>query len=242
MNNTWIASVLQSYDWLSALIALAGIIFLFKTGKYLAFKVPSLQRMRELNTEEDAKRMAQAKYPPLVKAGNRVGFLSNVAFFSAVLPFCITAQPQSIATVLGHTLVVLMVYDFFYYLAHRFWFHSNGFMRKIHAVHHQARNPSYIDASYVHPAEVLVGMWLYILTVLILALFIGPFHIVTMVLTYLIFMVMNTINHTRVELPYFPFKTLTWVVAKHHVHHENMHKGNYATITLLFDKMFGTLD
>ena len=38
------------------------------------------------------------------------------------------------------------------------------------------------------------------------------------------------------------FRTLSWITAKHHVHHENMHKGNYATITLFYDKLFGTLD
>ena len=44
------------------------------------------------------------------------------------------------------------------------------------------------------------------------------------------------------KLPYFPFRTLSWITAKHHVHHENMHKGNYATITLFYDKLFGTFD
>ena len=47
---------------------------------------------------------------------------------------------------------------------------------------------------------------------------------------------------THVDLPYFPFKTLSWITAKHHRHHENMQMGNYATITLIYDKMFGTFE
>ena len=40
----------------------------------------------------------------------------------------------------------------------------------------------------------------------------------------------------------FPYRILTWISTKHAVHHENMRKGNYATITLLYDKLFGTLE
>jgi sterol desaturase/sphingolipid hydroxylase (fatty acid hydroxylase superfamily) len=32
------------------------------------------------------------------------------------------------------------------------------------------------------------------------------------------------------------------LIHKHHVHHVNMGMGNYATITMLYDRMFGTLD
>ncbi|MBE9538969.1 MAG: sterol desaturase family protein, partial [Proteobacteria bacterium] len=81
-----------------------------------------------------------------------------------------------------------------------------------------------------------------VVSIALLAALMGPFHVVTIILSFAIYVQINTINHTFVDLPYFPFKTLSWVTAKHHVHHINMHKGNYATITLLFDKLFGTLD
>jgi sterol desaturase/sphingolipid hydroxylase (fatty acid hydroxylase superfamily) len=112
----------------------------------------------------------------------------------------------------------------------------------VHAVHHQARNPTYIDAHYVHPMETFIGLGLFFLCIALLAVLLGPFHVVTVVLTYVLYTQLNIINHTLVELPYFPFRTLTWITAKHHVHHENMHKGNYATITLFYDRLFGTLD
>ena len=73
-------------------------------------------------------------------------------------------------------------------------------------------------------------------------LMLAPMHAATVAVAYLIYVQINQINHCKVELPYFPFKTLTWITEKHAVHHENMHKGNYATITLLYDKLFGTLD
>ncbi len=36
--------------------------------------------------------------------------------------------------------------------------------------------------------------------------------------------------------------TLNWITIRHDAHHLDMHKGNYATITLLYDRMFGTLE
>jgi sterol desaturase/sphingolipid hydroxylase (fatty acid hydroxylase superfamily) len=94
----------------------------------------------------------------------------------------------------------------------------------------------------VHPRETFVGLALFMGSIVVLAALMGPFPVPTLVITYLVFFQINQINHTFVDLPYFPFKTLSWITARHHVHHENMQRGNYATITLFFDKVFGTLD
>jgi sterol desaturase/sphingolipid hydroxylase (fatty acid hydroxylase superfamily) len=112
----------------------------------------------------------------------------------------------------------------------------------VHALHHQARNPSHIDAFYVHPVETVIGILLFMGTIVALYFVLGTFHALTLAVCYVIFVQLNTINHTRVDLPYFPFKTLTWITRKHHVHHIDMQKGNYATITLFYDWVFGTLD
>jgi sterol desaturase/sphingolipid hydroxylase (fatty acid hydroxylase superfamily) len=242
MNNEWLSYVWQHYNILASLLALAIIATITIVGKRLLFSVPALGDMRARNKEKDKERWVQAKYPPVVRSTQRVGMYCNITLFLVLLPFCITWEPQPWWRIPLDTFVILMVYDFVYYLSHRFWFHGQGPMRKIHAVHHQARDPSYLDAHYVHPLETFVGLALYIASIVLLAAVMGPFHVATIVLTYLIFTNINQINHIYFDLPYFPFKTVNWIVAKHHVHHENMHKGNYATITLFYDKIFGTLD
>ena len=242
MSNEWLMSVWNHYNILGSLLALAGIAAITIVGKKLTFAVPVLGKMRDLNKEKDKPKWAQEKYPPVVRATQKMGLYCNVTFFLLLLPFCITFTAQPIWRVLLDTFIILMFYDFLYYLSHRFWFHGQGWMRKIHAVHHQARNPTYLDAHYVHPFETFVGLALYMGSIVLLAALLGPFHIATIILTFLIFTLINQINHTYVDLPYFPYKALNWMVAKHHVHHENMHKGNYATITLFYDKIFGTLD
>lgn len=226
----------------ASLLALALIALITRTGKWLVFKHPALAQMRDLNREKDKEKWAQEKYPPIVRANQRVGLWLNLTFFILVLPLCITVETQSILTILLDCFVILMFYDFFYYLAHRFWFHGNGAMRRIHAVHHQARKPTYLDAHYVHPRETFVGLGMFVLCFPLLASIMGPFHVAAVVITYVIYVQINIINHTFVDLPYFPFKTLNWITAKHHVHHIDMHRGNYATITLFYDKLFGTLD
>ncbi|HEY6131276.1 MAG TPA: sterol desaturase family protein [Halioglobus sp.] len=242
MNNDWLFYVWDHYHIVYSLLALAGIAAITIVGKKLMFSVPALGERREFNKAKDKDKWAQAKYPPVVRATQKTAMYCNLTFFLLLLPFCITMSAQPVWEVLLDIFIILMVYDFFYYLSHRFWFHGQGPMRKIHAVHHQARNPTYLDAHYVHPFETFVGLALYMGSIVVLAALLGPFHIVTIVLTFLIFTSINQINHTYLELPYFPYTGLTWAAAKHHVHHENMHKGNYATITLFYDKIFGTLD
>ncbi|MBP8924966.1 MAG: sterol desaturase family protein [Pseudomonadales bacterium] len=231
----------MNYDWQAGVVLLATIVVLTKIGYFLAFRIPDLQRMRELNREQDQLKRAKEKYPPVIRANNRIGLATNALFFLALAPFVITLEAQPWWRYPLDLFLILMIYDFAYYLTHRFLFHGPILLR-VHALHHQARDPTYIDAFYVHPLETFIGIALFMGTVLALGAGIGPFNAFTVVAAYLAFMQLNTINHTKVQLPYFPWRNLSWITAKHAVHHENMQKGNYATITLLYDRLFGTLD
>src|SRR5690606_10614773 len=84
---------------------------------------------------------------------------------------------------------------------------------------------------------------LYFATIVLLGLLgLAPFHVATIVVSNFIYIQLNQINHCRIDLNYFPFRTLSWIAMKHDAHHIDMHKGNYSTITLLYDKLFGTLE
>lgn len=233
---------MMAYDWRAGLVLFAMVVALTLVTKFLAFKVPALERERRSNLQADKTKLALNKYPPVVKAGRWVGALSNLVFFAAVAPFCVTLAPQPWWRVLVDIVAVLMIYDLCYYLMHRFLFHGQGYFHRIHGLHHQARSPTHIDAYYVHPLETFMGLNLFLYLIPALAALLGAFHVVAIGLAYVIYVQLNILNHCRVDLPYFPFKTLTWITAKHAVHHRNMRMGNYATITLLYDKLFGTLD
>lgn len=232
----------MTYDWQAGLVLLALVVTLTKVLKFFLFKVPALEQERMNNRELDKPKLALEKYRPIISSTQRVGALSNLVFFTLVAPFVVTLSPQPWWHTPVDIFIILMVYDFFYYLTHRFLFHGQGYLRRVHAVHHQARSPTYIDAHYVHPLETFIGLNLFLVLIPLLSLVLGIFNVVTVAICFVIYTQLNILNHCRVDLDYFPFKTIRWITAKHAVHHENMHKGNYASITLLYDKVFGTLD
>jgi sterol desaturase/sphingolipid hydroxylase (fatty acid hydroxylase superfamily) len=129
-----------------------------------------------------------------------------------------------------------------YYLAHRFLFHD-GPLRKVHALHHQAHTPTFIDAQYVHPVETCLGLSLFLISIPIVALIEGaPLNTLSVTLAAVIFTQINTINHTYVNLPRFPYRSLNYLTGIHATHHVDMTKGNFATLTMAYDRLFGTYE
>ncbi len=232
----------MSYDWLAALAFIATLVLLTTVAQWVVFRIPALARMRELNREADRVKLSRPRFREAVKRNNRSGLLTNLVFYVAVLPFCVSLEPRPLWRNLVDIVLVLMVFDFFYYLTHRFLFHGKA-LRKVHALHHQARTPTYVDALYVHPLETFIGLALFLGTIpLIAALGGGPLNAFAMAVATLIFTQLNTINHTYVNLPYFPFKTVDAITSLHAAHHVDMNHGNYATLTMLYDWLFGTLE
>jgi sterol desaturase/sphingolipid hydroxylase (fatty acid hydroxylase superfamily) len=211
-------------------------------GRLLAFRVPALRRMRELNLEADRAKLSRKRFSEAVKRNNRAALLTNLGFYLAVLPFCLDLEPRPLWRHAVDAVAVLMVFDLLYYLTHRFLFHGRA-LRKVHALHHQARTPTYVDGLYVHPLETAIGLALFLGSIpLIAALGGGTLGAYPMAVATLIFTQLNTINHCYVNLPYFPFRTLSRITALHAAHHVDMSHGNYATLTMLYDRLFGTLE
>jgi sterol desaturase/sphingolipid hydroxylase (fatty acid hydroxylase superfamily) len=198
--------------------------------------------MRDLNREADESKLARPRVGDAVKASGIAGMVTNLVFYFAILPFCVNLEPQPLWRNLIDILVVLMVFDLMYYLTHRFLFHGRA-LRKVHALHHQARTPTYIDALYVHPLETSIGLVLFLGSIPLIAALQGtPLNAFAMAIATLTFTQLNTINHTFVNLPYFPFKTLHYITGVHHAHHVDMNQGNYATLTMFYDWLFGTYE
>lgn len=234
------------YNWLAGLVAMALIIGLTLIGQRIAFAIPAIARTRERNNEQnrDKWRNKGHKYQHRVKASQKIGLAFTLGFYVLVLPFIVTLEPQPLWRIALDAFLVLMIYDFFYYLTHRFLFHGQGYFRRVHAVHHQARSRvSSIDSHLLHPWEIFIGIALFYLVTLGYAMVVGqPFQVATIVLTSIVYTQLNQINHCRIDLDGFPWRTLNWIAMKHDAHHLDMHKGNYATLTLLYDWLFGTLE
>ena len=230
------------YDWKAALAFFVTLVVLTVVGRRLVFMVPSFQRMRELNYEVDRRKLSRGRFKKAVKASNNTGLYTNLAFYVTVLPFCISLETRPLWQYVVNILAVLMVFDFFYYLTHRFLFHGRA-LRKVHSLHHQALQPTHIDALYVHPLETTIGLVLFLFSIPLVAAISGaPLNAFSMAVATLIFTQVNTLNHTYVNLPHFPFKTVDWITSIHAAHHVDMNRGNFATLTMLYDWLFGTLE
>ncbi len=246
MDIPFLAWLPAGYHWQLSLAAAIGIAALTFIAGRLALLVPAFRAERARNVAARDAKMAKPHYAANQAWNRKWGPVFMVVIFAGILPFCLTLEPQPWWQIPRDVVVILLFYDFFYYLVHRFLFHDGGFMGGplmwVHAVHHRQHNPCRQDSSYIHPIEVALGLGLYAASILVLSRLMGPFHVATIVITWVAFSQINLHNHDLWETDRFPFRYLNTMAQMHHNHHAKFTGGNFATITLLYDWMFGTLD
>lgn len=232
----------MDYNWMAALAFVVTLVVVSKVGVFLIFKIPALQKTRQMNRDVDRVKLSKKRFRNAVKVNNKAGLVTNAIFYVTILPFCVSFQTAPLWRYVVETLAILLIFDFFYYLTHRFIFHGK-ILRKVHAFHHQARKPTHIDALYVHPLETVIGLVLFLMSIPLVAFLSGgPLNFLPVAVATLIFTHCNTLNHVWVNLPYFPFRYIDWVTSVHAAHHVNMDSGNYATLTMAYDWLFGTFE
>ena len=136
----------------------------------------------------------------------------------------------------GQWLLAILTYDFLDYLLHRMLFHGRGWLRKMHATHHVIRRPTAPDSLYLRPLETALSLFLLAMS----CVFVGSVTPPVFFLIFSTYTVLNIYAHSGLDLPFFPFRALTYMAKKHDLHHSNMRTGNYASMTPLFDMIFGT--
>lgn len=244
--NMLFATLLEHYHGLLSLFAFAGIFAVTFVGKQLLLLVSAFQEANQLNEDTFHKKMERPGYAANQAWNRKWGLTYYAVIFGLILPFTLTMEAQPWWNILLDIVVILMFYDFFYYLVHRFLFHDNGFLGGplvwVHAVHHRQHNPCRADSSYIHPLEVALGLGLYVASIFVLSRFMGNFHVVTVIITWVAFSQINLHNHDLWKVDRFPFRYLAYMSKMHHNHHGKFTGGNYATISLIYDWVFGTLD
>ena len=247
MDTSFTATLLADYQWQLSLMAFVGIMggsFLAK--QLLVLLVPTFREASRVNKAAYADKMEKPAYAANQRWNRKWSPLNLVVIFGLILPFCLTLDAQPWWQMLLDMVVILMFYDFFYYLVHRYLFHDAGFLGGpliwVHGVHHRQHNPCRGDSSYIHPIEVMMGLGLYAASIFVLSRFMGDFHVLTIIVTWIAFSEINLHNHDLWKADKFPFKYLNTMSVMHHNHHAKFTGGNFATITLLYDWMFGTLD
>lgn len=218
---------------LSVVLLLSGVLLL---ASKLAYHWPRLASAR-IHPEPGRKLRGARLYPRVF--GNMA--LSGVLVFVLVYatrPWLIVEGSPSGGRLLLDAFLVLTLYDFLYYWMHRVAFHQWGYLRKVHVVHHAVRHPHSIDSLYLHPIETFLGLALLVVCTMIL----GPVHAATFSVTFAVYSFLNILVHSGLDLPFFPLRALSFLARKHDIHHTSMKGGNYASLTPIFDKLFGTAE
>ena len=239
-------SMLANYHWLLSLITGFSIIALTMIMNRLLARLATFRNARQVNKESFTRKMERPNYAAVHTRNHKWAALYLSVIFGLLLPFCLTAAPQPWWRIPRDVVVILMVYDFFYYFTHRYLFHDNGVLGgpllQMHAVHHRQHNPCRGDSNYLHPLEIAIGLGLYVATIFILSRFMGNFQVATIVITWVAYTELNLHNHDLWDADHFPFKTFHAASKLHHFHHIRFTGGNFATISPLYDWLFGTLD
>lgn len=158
-------------------------------------------------------------------------------------PWVIDAdKPPSALAIVTESVMILLIYDLGYYLLHRFVLHEWKPGRRIHAVHHMIRTPYARDSLWIHPVETALGIALLMASTLLTTQIVGPVSPWSFGVCFFVYSILNIHIHAAFDLDFFPFRTLTVLSRNHDAHHRSMKGGYYASITPLWDHVFGTAD
>jgi sterol desaturase/sphingolipid hydroxylase (fatty acid hydroxylase superfamily) len=241
MHTGLIEALANEYQWRLSLYAIAGIAAVTFIGRLLLSLVPTFKEAQQLNERTFKAKMERPDYAANHNWNLRWSAIYLLTVFGLILPFCLTSNAQSGWSMLLDVIVILMFYDFLYYFVHRFLFHG-ALLVRVHAIHHRQHNPCRRDSSYIHPLEVAIGLGLYAGSILLLARVMGRFNVAAIIFTWIAFTEINLHNHDLWTEERFPFRFLNYMSKMHHNHHVRFTGGNFATISLIYDWMFGTLD
>jgi len=132
-------------------------------------------------------------------------------------------------------LEVVVFSDLIIYWGHRLQ-HKVDFLWRFHKVHHSAQHLDWLAAHREHPLDSIYTVGLINLPALIMGFNLAP---LTAVIAFR--GIWAIYIHSNVRLPLGPLKVLVGSPELHHWHHDiERDAGNYANISPLMDKLFGT--
>jgi sterol desaturase/sphingolipid hydroxylase (fatty acid hydroxylase superfamily) len=174
----------------------------------------------------------------IVNALVSIGLIGALTY--GLYPYLFTEAPTALTRIAWEGLAILGLYDFFYYLVHRYPFHEWKVLRSVHAVHHVVKTPSAADSLYLHPIETTLGLSLVWICAGIVTAIAGPVSIYSFGWAFFVYSMLNVVIHSGLKLPAFPFAPINYLTERHQKHHVGMNAKNYSSVSPTMDLLFGT--
>ena len=169
--------------------------------------------------------------------------VATFVFFDQLL----YSAPAPLGRVAFEIAAMLLIYDGLYYMLHRYAFHEWERGRRWHSVHHRIRSPRAKDSLFIHPMETFLGVATMLVSIVVTGLLSahllggpGGVHTAAFGAGFFIYSALNIYVHSGVQVPTFPLRLLSTLSRNHDAHHTSMRGGYYASITPLWDTVFGT--
>ncbi len=132
-------------------------------------------------------------------------------------------------------LEIVLLSDFLIYWGHRLQ-HKVDFLWRFHKVHHSAEKMDWLAAHREHPLDSI-----YTIGIINLPAFIFGFDLNAIAVIIAFRGIWAIYIHSNVRLSIGPLKILIGSPELHHWHHDlERDRGNYANISPIMDKLFGT--
>jgi sterol desaturase/sphingolipid hydroxylase (fatty acid hydroxylase superfamily) len=71
---------------------------------------------------------------------------------------------------------------------------------------------------------------------------VGPVSPATFGFVFAAYSFLNILVHAGLDIPVFGLRTFGMLARKHDIHHTSMRGGNFASITVFWDRLFGTAE
>jgi Delta7-sterol 5-desaturase len=145
---------------------------------------------------------------------------------------------HSIAYFLFSIVLILIMYETYYYWLHR-WMHKPSVFKIVHKVHHQSMSPTVFTSFSFHPLEAILQFIFLPVVIMII-----PIHYYALGIVLLLMTISAVINHSGVEI--FPKKFTKHAVGKwmigsthHDLHHKDL-STNFGLYLTFWDKWMKT--
>lgn len=171
-----------------------------------------------------------------------IGINSSIMLLIMILLWPLFRQVNTIHTELipaWYIIVLQLAFfilldDFLYYWMHRM-LHLPWFLRHVHGVHHEIKNPCALDGNYFHWVEFVATASLMLIPPLLISAHLYVLYI------WIVFRQFEAADgHCGYDLPYNPVKLIPlYKGAAYHDFHHARFKGNYAGFLPYLDRWLG---